>query len=136
MNEGLLFYLLFTSISLYLSKKNGNIRNIGFYWSVAFSIFCPMISILIIFCSKKKDDIVGIPNITKWGVLGLIILILNIYGGYPDSLFKFLGSLTLPFSVFLYKLSGETFGKMVVDNLFVIFPFYGLLRKYTQKYLT
>lgn len=135
MNEGIFVYLLFTTISLYLSKKIGSIRNIGFYWSVVFSIFCPAISILIIFCSNKKDDKVVAPNIIKWGIFVTAILILNIIEGYPGSLYKILGSVSLPFSIFFYRLTAELVGEMVVENFMIIFPIYALLRKGTSKFM-
>jgi Na+-transporting NADH:ubiquinone oxidoreductase subunit NqrE len=134
MNEGTFFYLFCTLISIYVSKKFGSIRNIGFTWSVIFSIFCPILSITIVFLSKKKNNLQEIPDIFNWGVVMLICLIFIFIGRYPDNLYQALGAITLPIIIFSHNISGETLGEMSVDNLFTIFPIYGLLRKYTSIY--
>lgn len=123
-------YLFFLILSVFFAKKYGSERNIGLLWSLIFSIFCPFISIIIIFLSKKKNELTEVPNISKWGVTGLIILILTFIGDYPRNLYEALGAITLPISIFIYKFSSEAIGAMIATNLYTVFPIYGLTRKY------
>lgn len=128
------FYIFLTAISILISKKFGSVRNIGFAWSVIFSIFCPLLSFLLIFLSLKKIKDKAIPNIAIPGMIVLAILILIFVGGYPRKLYEALGSITLPFFVFKGIISAEKMGAMSFQNFLTIFPIYALLRKYTSKY--
>jgi hypothetical protein len=134
MNSDTYLYLFLTAISIYISKKFGSVRNLGFVWSVIFSIFCPLLSFIIIFFSNKKSSEKQIPDITKYGLIMFAVLILINLGNYPSGLYKMLGSISLPFYIFSGRISGETLGEMSAENFLTIFPFYGLLRKYTSKY--
>ena len=134
MNQEPYLYLFLTAISIYISKKFGTVRNIGLLWSVIFSIFCPLVSFLIIFLSKKKSLEKDAPDITKWGVITLIMLILAFIGGYPNRFYTTLGSISLPYFIFTGRVSAEIMGEMSAQNIFTIFPIYALSRKYTSKY--
>lgn len=135
MNSSTIYYLIYTFSSIFLSIKFGRNRNIGIVWSIFFSIFCPLISIGIIFLSKKKSSPHNPPSLIKWGLIGLAFLVLSQIGGYPGGIYESIGALTLPVTVFIYKFSDEAIGYASGTNLVTIFPLYALLRNFTLKYL-
>lgn len=140
MNIAATNYLIFTIISLIVSFIFGRNRNIGITWSIIFSVFCTIAAIPVILFSKKKDMNTPPPNILKWGIIGFILLFLELSGrgsefNITKSFYESIAMLTLPFTVFVYNISSEEIGSFSAQNLFSILPFYFILRNYTLKYL-
>jgi hypothetical protein len=135
MSSDLKFYLILTFISILLSVKVGKQRYIGVTWSIIYSIFCPILSIALIFLSKRKMVNQNPPSLFNWGLLGFLILFFSQYGKYPEGIYESLGALTIPVNVFKYKIPAEAIGYASSTNIFTIFPFYAFLRNFTLKYL-
>lgn len=134
MNPESVAYLFYLVISLFVSFKYGRNRNIGITWSVIFSLFCPVISIIVILLSKKKNIESITPSTVNLGVITLIIFILGFIFNPTKEFYETLGALTLPISVFILKISAEQQGQMSFRNIMTLLPIYGLLRNYTIDY--
>lgn len=135
MNSDLKFYLILTFVSILISLKVGKGRYIGVSWSIIYSIFCPIISIPLIFLSKRKIVNQNPPSLFNWGLLGFSILFLSQYEKYPGGLYESLGALTIPVNVFKYKIPAEAIGYASSTNFFTVFPVYAFLRNFSLKYL-
>lgn len=52
--EGIFFIVIRIVIAILIAQL-GKKRNIGFGWSLIFCIISPLIGLIVILCSKKKD---------------------------------------------------------------------------------